>query len=206
MQPTAPTPVPMPQILDPDRLLTRERDDMTAGEHRSRAKQFEDALNESCEYAQQLWKRLEQTRDYLVRMLPPDPHDPDYSGPYGAAPTGPDDEAGWEAWIDAYSEVTSALAGPHGDSGYGRSEARLVAQFRRDVDPAAGQTPSGDPARETEPVTSASPTSSAHQPEPSPPSGVDADAGPARRLRQAGLAVLTVLALRGLRRRPRSSD
>jgi hypothetical protein len=88
------------------------------------------ALRESCAYGRQLWHDLDKLRTYLMESLPDDPRQP---GPTraSASPTGPDDTPGWDAWIGAFATVTSALAGPHGDSGYGLSEARHAAEQRR---------------------------------------------------------------------------
>jgi hypothetical protein len=194
LQPNVPATVPMPQLLDPHRLLSRNRDDMTNEDHRSYAQELADALVETTEYGQQLWRQLDQHRTYLLQMLPPDPRDPDATGPWGARPTGPDDDAGWEAWIEAYTDATSVLAGTHGDSGHGRSEARLVAQFRRDIPPdrrAGATAPPPPAAAEPEPAHDSSP-----EPEKS-----------SSRWRQAGIAVLALLALRGLRKpKPRQAD
>jgi hypothetical protein len=123
-------PIRMPEALDPGRVLTDDREEMTAEEHRGRAQELAKALQESCAYGQQLWHDLDKLRTYLMESLPDDPRQP---GPTraSASPTGPDDEPGWDAWIGAFATVTSALAGPHGDSGYGLSEARHAAQQRR---------------------------------------------------------------------------
>lgn len=88
------------------------------------------ALRRTTAYARMLWADLDAMRRYLLQSLPPDPRLP---GPValGASPTGPDDEQGWARWCAAYAEVTSVLAGPRGDSGFGESEARREAQTRR---------------------------------------------------------------------------
>ncbi|MEO8750786.1 MAG: hypothetical protein ABI384_10330 [Allobranchiibius sp.] len=130
--------IPTPQVLDPDRILVNDRGDWTAT-HESRGEQLDAALRETCAYAQQLWRDLDAVRQYLRGILP---HTPPEPGPHpveSASPTGPDDDAGWESWIAAYAAVTSALAGPQGDSGYGLQEARREARTRRE--------PLGDPAR-----------------------------------------------------------
>ena len=69
-------------------------------------------------------------RSYLLGSLPPDPRTPGLHRT-GAAPTGPDDEPGWQNWMAAYAEAHSVLAGPQGDSGFGVSEAEREAQTRR---------------------------------------------------------------------------
>jgi hypothetical protein len=123
-------PIPRPELLDPDRMLSTDRDDMTADEHRNRANELASALEESCRYAQQLWQQLQDVREYLVRALPDDPQQPG-ARRTATAPTGPDDEAGWHDWIGTYASVTSVLCGPHGDSGFGADEAREQARARR---------------------------------------------------------------------------
>lgn len=122
--------VPMPTVLDPDRMHSDDRDDMTVLEHRSRAQQLDDALHETCEYAQQLWRTLQAARQYLMDSIPSDPSTGEFNRA-SAAPTGIDDQEGWRHWIDVYATVTSALAGPHGDSGLGRNEASEAARRRR---------------------------------------------------------------------------
>jgi len=123
--------IPKPQVLDPNRLLRDDRERQFSKDHRTRAEVLEIALHESCAYAQQLWDDLNAMRQYLLDSLPPDPHIT--AGPIAiaAAPTGPDDEQGWQDWITAFAAVTSALCGPNGDSGFGLSRAREEAQRRR---------------------------------------------------------------------------
>ncbi len=123
-------PIPQPELLDPDRMLSTDRDDMTADEHRSRANELASALEDSCHYAQQLWQQLQQVREYLVRALPDDPQRPEARRTV-TAPAGPEDEAGWHDWIGTYAAVTSVLCGPNGDSGFSADEAREHARARR---------------------------------------------------------------------------
>lgn len=123
-------PIPTPQVLDPDRVLDNDRGDFTA-DHEARSKLLETALHESCSYAQQLWDTTNALRAYLMDSLPPDPRAPGAHPAVGASPTGPDDEQGWNNWVNAYAAVTSVLCGPHGDSGYGLGEARHAAELRR---------------------------------------------------------------------------
>jgi hypothetical protein len=123
-------PIPTPQVLDPDRVLDNDRDDLTA-DHQARAALLDDALRKTCDYARQLWNTLDGVRDYLMDSLPPDPRSPGPHPHLSASPTGPDDEPGWTNWISAYASVSSVLCGPHGDSGYGIGEARHAAELRR---------------------------------------------------------------------------
>src|SRR4051812_13602926 len=101
-------PIREPEVLYADRALTDDRDDLTVAEHRDRANLLADALRDSCNYAQQLWRELDEVRGYLLRCLPDDPQRPD-ARRHATAPTGPDDEAGWAEWISTYASVTSVL-------------------------------------------------------------------------------------------------
>ncbi len=123
-------PIPKPQVLDPHRRLVNDEDDFTAN-NEARDRLLQRALETSCGYGGQLWDNLNAMRQYLLDCLPPDPHE--VSGPIatGAAPTGPDDEVGWQNWMAAFADVTSVLCGPHGDSGFGLSRAREEARRRR---------------------------------------------------------------------------
>lgn len=212
--------VPMPQILDPDRLQSHDRDDMTMTEHRSRAQQLDMALHESCDYAQQLWRTLGATRQYLMDTIPSDPTT-GHIERVSASPTGFDDEEGWERWIDVYGTVTSSLCGPHGDSGFGRMEAQEAAQRRRAraallPTDELSHLPShreGEGTRVAETFVRARAERLGAEPEPGTPSDEAAGSSPARSVgdrisarRSAGLRIaleagLFVLALRGLRRR-----
>jgi hypothetical protein len=126
-----PSPIPEPAVLDPHRVLSDNRDEMTLDEHRELSSRLEHALEQSCAYGNKLWHELQAAREYLLDCLPPGPRDLPTAARRGAKPEGPADDTGWDAWIHAYAEITSALAGPRGDSGHGMSEARLVAQERR---------------------------------------------------------------------------
>jgi len=139
-------PIPMPEVLDPGRVLGDSRQDMGLEAHRARAQLLNAALQETCAYGTKLWTDLNTVRRYLMNSLPADPATPGNRMVVGASPTGPDDDAGWNNWIDAYAAVTSALAGPRGDSGHGLSEARQAAQLRRTrirAAPAAGDQLTG---------------------------------------------------------------
>ncbi len=123
--------IPMPQVLDPDRVPGDKREQITVDFHRNRAENLQIALDESCAYAQQLWRDLNAARGYLVASLPPEsPTGDDGEAQTCAAPRGASDADGWARWGDAYAAITSVLAGPHGDSGFGRSEAVREAQLR----------------------------------------------------------------------------
>ena len=124
-------PVPMPQILDPDRLPMPERDDMTVDEHRDRAAAVRRELHRTCEYGQALWHTLEAVRQYLVDSLPSEPDADGVVAKPATSPTGKHDDDGWTVWEQVYGAVTSSLAGVTGDAGYGAEEARVIAQHRR---------------------------------------------------------------------------
>ncbi len=168
-------PIPIPHVLDADHYLDDNRN--AGGE--GRVERLESALAETCAYGRQLWTSLDATRAYLMASLPPDPRRPGPHPNLGASPTGPGDDEGWAAWVDAYSAVTSALCGPQGDSGFGAGEAREAAEARRTAPNlrvaarigAGGDAPAPQPAR-----------------------------GAGRLARAAGLAALALLAARGLRR------
>jgi hypothetical protein len=118
--------IPKPQVLDPDRPLHHTHEPMGAGDHRNDLEMLHQALHDSCAYAQQLWDRLDATREYLVASLTDNP-------PASASPTGRDDEAGWQNWMTAVAAITSDLCGPLGDSGHGAWVARHEALQHRET-------------------------------------------------------------------------
>lgn len=122
------TDIAPPEVLDPERVVSDEREGMSESEHRSRAAELDAALHDSCRYARMLWDQLGAVRRYLVDSLPPPVAPAETLG--SARPSGADDAEGWAAWTDTYAAVTSALAGPHGDSGFGYTEARQHARAR----------------------------------------------------------------------------
>ena len=77
--------IPQPRLLDPDRVPTDDREEMTSEQHRARWKQIAGELTATCGYAQDLWKGLAATRQYLHDSLPPE--NPQVGDPTGAAPT-----------------------------------------------------------------------------------------------------------------------
>ena len=117
-----PVEIPLPSALDPQRghLLSS----VAGGSDEDRTDLLQKSLGEASEYGQQLWHTLDDIRHYLLDTAPTD-------GRTAARPTGPDDEAGWLAWQQAFGAVTSALAGPRGDSGFGEQEAAREALARR---------------------------------------------------------------------------
>jgi hypothetical protein len=119
-----------PEVLDPHRYLGNDIDNFTAN-HEARAVLLQQALEKSCSYAEQLWNELDAMRQYLLDCLPPAPPAASEPTAAGAAPTGPDDEQGWQNWITSFAAVTSVLCGPHGDSGFGLNRAHEEAGRRR---------------------------------------------------------------------------
>jgi hypothetical protein len=178
-------PIPPPQVLDPGRVLDNDRDDLTA-DHQARAALLEDALQKSCDYAQQLWNTLDELRGYLMGALPPDPRLPGAHSQVSASPTGPDDEQGWQSWVAAYASVSSVLCGPHGDSGYGIGEARHAADQRRNSPALALHAEHPELDAPQQPEASAA------------GNGPATGAKPRSRTRTLGTAVLLLLAARGL--------
>lgn len=195
-------PIPQPHILDPDRILSDDREEMTAAEHRSRAQELDAALHESCAYAQQLWTDVARARQYLYDSLPPDPRHPTVER-VGATPNGPDDEQGWQHWMDAYSELTSVLAGPHGDSGMGVKEAQNAANLRRNAPNARLRAAHPDLLQHLAPGGGgpAGEQVAARAPDPQFPPAKPVTSGTAATARNVGIGVLALLALRGLRPR-----
>jgi hypothetical protein len=123
-------PIPAPQVLDPDRILGHNADTEFLADQRPEVELVKIALQESCGYAQQLWQELDQVRTYLMQSLPPDSDNSDLPST-GAHPNGPNDDDGWRSWTSTFAAVTSVLCGPHGDSGYGYSEAMQAERRRR---------------------------------------------------------------------------
>lgn len=184
-----PIEIPQPQVLDPDRPLRRRGTQFTEDD-RPEVELLAKALHESCDYATQLWRTLDAMRGYLLASLPSDPSDPE-ADRRCARPSGPDDEPGWQAWIDAFASVTSALCGPHGDSGFGLGRGREEAQRRR----SAPLPPMAVEA--TEPRTHVDPGGDERTPVPATGHG-------ARRAHWALTVALGVLAVR--RRRVKRPD
>jgi hypothetical protein len=198
--------IPPPQVLRADRVSRDDREDMTTEDHRSQAQLLATALEESCAYAQLLWNDLNAARQYLEDTLPPDPRSPGGSLAVSASPTGPDDEPGWQSWIDAYAEITSVLCGPHGDSGFGLGEARRMAHLRRTA-PITKIKAEHPAVLASGATTNSAPTApGSGQPAPVNP-GVHATAAPTQLSFTSGLATGVTLAVITLtwprRRRPR---
>ena len=183
-------PIPPPQLLDPDRIGQSHRIDSTTGVEEL-CELLNDELHHSCAYAQQLWHDLDAMRTYLLHSLGAEPGSPSFRDGTSASPTGPDDDIGWDNWIAAYAAVTSTLCGPHGDSGFGLSEGRREAALRRAPSVARTDTelPMATQQRDQTPVETTARSS---------PEALAVRVG-----RLGAVAVLVVLAVRGLRPRRR---
>lgn len=197
--------IPKPELLDPDRVNRDDREDFTAEDHRSQSQLLAKALGESCAYADQLWNQVNALRGYLLDCLPPDPRTPGPPTATAASPTGPDDEAGWTTWINAFATTTSVLCGSHGDSGFGLSRAREEARLRRT---APGLTlHAGHPELGAD--RSSSPTTPSATSEHSTDTDRQLNTGrgnaAATCLKAGAATVIGFLALRGLRAAPRTS-
>lgn len=115
----------LPDLLDPDYSRVNRRrvpaDDLVLDPPDDLAERFQKV----CEYGRTLWTQLATTRAYLRDVV-------------GGGGSGEDaapqteallrDEAQWHQWSDLYADVCRELAGSSGDSGFGRSEATLIAR------------------------------------------------------------------------------
>lgn len=120
----------MPEVLDPDRMHPSDADPATRDDA-GRVATLDSELRRTCEYARNLWEQLQNVREYLVASLPDGPDADGARTRTSAAPTGTADDEGWHRWTATYAAVTTALAGPQGDSGFGAQEAQVIAQHRR---------------------------------------------------------------------------
>lgn len=84
---------------------------------------IERRFQQACEYGQVLWRELAETRRYLRDQIAGNG-----DGEATASPALLVDDKTWREWATLYAEVCSALAGTSGDSGFGRSEATLIAR------------------------------------------------------------------------------
>lgn len=124
---TEPIEIPLPSTLDSQRGHLA-----SSGSEEQRREAVQQAYAEATEYGRQLWHRLDEIRTYLLESAPT-------TGRSAARPTGPDDDAGWLAWQRAYADVTTVLAGPRGDSGFGEQEAVREVTQRRAARPSGNE-------------------------------------------------------------------
>ncbi len=122
--------IPEPSILDPARV---QHDGGSQGvtDHNPTREELATDLREVCDYALQLWNELDATRHYLAESAPQNPRTVEGPPRTAARPTGPDDEDGWQRWAARYGSISTLLAGPNGDSGYGQEEAVRELRDRR---------------------------------------------------------------------------
>jgi hypothetical protein len=123
--------IPVPEVLDRARIVAVDADSESLAEQRDLNRRVTAALEASCSYGRQLWHQLQATREYLVAALPPDRSAQPIAARRGTKPESASDDTGWSQWMDAYAGLTAILAGPAGDAGHARSEARRIAQNRR---------------------------------------------------------------------------
>jgi len=112
---------PCPDILDPNFGSTSGRRDQA--EDGPSVPSLEDRFRAVCEYGRALWNELAETRRYLRDEV---------AGSDGIVqgnhPALLRDQESWQKWAALYEEVCAVLAGTHGDNGFGRSEATLIAR------------------------------------------------------------------------------
>jgi len=122
-----PAEIAIPELLEADRSIRlggSVLDDASAdpAEIRKLNQTLEQALVETAAYGRALWLELREVADYLREEVA--------HGGAEAAPL-PRSDTQWQAWKERYAHVLSALAGPHGDSGYGAEQAELESRRRR---------------------------------------------------------------------------
>lgn len=161
--------IPMPILLDPQR--PRLEGQLSLDDANQQAHDLDKALRQAADYGRYLWRQIDAVRHYLLEVAP-DPDADDDVHRWFTAPRGPDDDHGWDRWKTAYEAITSVLAGPAGDSGFGRHEAAQEALRRRG--------PVGDPELKAQYVRTAArraaaaeqlktPSSAADSPDPGSP-------------------------------------
>jgi hypothetical protein len=108
-----------PDILDAEprpQLNGSDSDD----DLRGRVDLAENSLRQVCAYGRQLWTQLDDARHYLLAEVA--------GGEDGQSRAMLSDERAWQAWVELFAGISSVLVGTSGDSGFGRSEAVLVAR------------------------------------------------------------------------------
>lgn len=108
-----------PDILDADPVL-HPTDAAAMTDLQARLERMEAILQNTRDYGRTLWSQLDETRRYLLEEVA--------GGEDGRQRAMLSDPDAWQAWIDLFGRVSSALAGTAGDSGFGRSEATLIAR------------------------------------------------------------------------------
>lgn len=114
------TEIPVPEALDPDRVLPYRTPEELEQHHERVVAAFRSA----CEYGQLLWRELDMTRRYLLDEIARGGH----AGPVLDSQPLLRSEQDWQAWADRYAAAFAALSGPRGDQALGMHEARQEAQ------------------------------------------------------------------------------
>jgi len=115
----------LPDLLDPEYTPTNRRR-VPAGELVVEPPDgLDERLRKVCEYGRALWTQLAETRAYLRDTIGGGGSGEDAAPQSEALLRG---EAQWQQWSELYARVCSDLAGSSGDSGFGRSEATLIAR------------------------------------------------------------------------------
>ncbi|MGH8962187.1 MAG: hypothetical protein ACRDWT_13530 [Jatrophihabitantaceae bacterium] len=114
-----------PDILDSGRGANSGQsgepaDAQSVQEVREALERTQAELNRTRSYGRTLWIQLDETRRYLLEQVAGGE-----DARHRSMLSSPD---AWQSWVDAFAQVSSALAGTAGDGGFGRSEARLVAR------------------------------------------------------------------------------
>lgn len=121
----------LPDVLDPDYVDLNPRrvpaEDVVLTPNTT----LDERFRQACSYGQALWHELAEVRRYLRdRVAGSGPSVGDADGTI--APPEEEallkDKASWEQWATLYAHVCGTLAGTSGDSGFGRSEATLIAR------------------------------------------------------------------------------
>ncbi|HEY3737035.1 MAG TPA: hypothetical protein VGL26_06295 [Jatrophihabitans sp.] len=120
----------LPDVLDPDYVDLNPRrvpaEDLVLTPNTT----LEERFREACEYGQALWRELAGVRRYLRDRVAGSGASmgEDDEGTLSSEDALLNDTASWQQWGDLYAEICSTLAGTSGDSGFGRSEATLIAR------------------------------------------------------------------------------
>ena len=114
------TEIPMPEVLNPERIDALGEQGGSERHHRLVA----EALYQACEYGRALWSELELTRRYLLQQVARGSED----GPVLAEQPLLRSEQDWATWAARYASIFSRLCGPQGDEDLGKREALHEAQ------------------------------------------------------------------------------
>jgi hypothetical protein len=115
----------LPDLLDPHYRPVNPRRVPAADLVVEEPDTAEERLQKVCDYGRTLWVQLAATRAYLRDTVGGGGAGEDSAALTDALLSG---GAHWQQWCELYAQVCSALAGATGDSGFGRSEATLIAR------------------------------------------------------------------------------